>query len=217
MRRSFLFSIAFLFSSTAAIAGESTTIPLNQIWAYTMPGARDIRDLDVAPAERPGLGLLESILESSFHRADKRNFKDISRPGFAVAGSGRSALRAAHPVFADVAKPYKEFSTDEEVTIVFFSEPLSRYGVQIQHVKRTDKQVEIQYQLKPSIDGTNMTNFALIPLGKLPAGEYHVELKQSRRKLKPVEAKLGFKALDEEWSRDYLCKPFTFSVVGKRE
>jgi hypothetical protein len=196
---------------------KSTTIPLDKIWAYEMPGTRNILDLDGASKERPGDGLLRSINESDFRRAAQMKFKGAARPGFAVSGSERAALRAAHAVFVDGAKLRTAFSPDEEITIVFFSVPMSRYRVRIQEVRRKLNEIEIQYQLEPSIDGRNFENFSLIPLGKMPAGKYHVEMVQVPRELKPVESKLGLKALDKDWSRNFLCKPFSFTVAENRE
>jgi hypothetical protein len=60
-------------------------------------------------------------------------------------------------------------------------------------------------------------NLALIPLGKLPLGKYNVAMTQLPREQKPVEIKAGFKPLDKEWSRNFLSKPFNFTVAEKRE
>jgi hypothetical protein len=210
---------ATLFGQAIAESADdkSQTIPLDKIWAYEMPGTRDIRDLDVAQKEQQGLSLLNSIGVSSFRRAERMGFKEIARPGFVVSGSGRSALRAASAVFIDGVKPRERFSPDDEITIVFFSEPFSKYRVRIKQVKQTAKEVEFLYQLEPSIEGRNFTNFALIPLGKLPAGTYRVEMRQSPHELTPVEKMYRFKSLDEEWSRNFLCKPFCFTVAGTRK
>jgi hypothetical protein len=117
-----------------------------------MPGTRDLTKLDVATdssEERPQKTLLSSIIESWVNRSNRLDFKDVARPGFAVAGSDRSALRAAYAVFVDGAKPRDKFSPDEVITLVFFSESAAGNYVRIVQVERKDNRVEIQYRLKP--------------------------------------------------------------------
>ncbi|HVT28176.1 MAG TPA: hypothetical protein VHE81_09180 [Lacipirellulaceae bacterium] len=196
---------------------KPTTIPLNQIWAYEMPGTRNILELDVASKNQDARRIVSSITESSFGRAAKRKFKDLARPGFAVTGTGNTALRAAHAVLVVGAKPRTEFSTNDEITLIFFSELVSRCLVQIHKVERTGDQIEILYELKPDIGGLNFTNFALIPLGKLPAGKYEVKMRQLPHELTTAEIKYHYKPLDEKWSRNFLCKPFNFTVAKKGE
>jgi hypothetical protein len=54
-------------------------------------------------------------------------------------------------------------------------------------------------------------NFALIPVGNLPVGKYEVELTQIPTKQQFVA--LGYKRIDENWSRQFLCKRFSFRVA----
>jgi len=56
-------------------------------------------------------------------------------------------------------------------------------------------------------------DFALIPVGKLSPGRYHVTLTQI-----PMsnESKATFhRSLDEEWSKRFLCKPFFFNITDE--
>jgi hypothetical protein len=192
------------------------TVPLDQMWAYQMPGTGDIEKLNKSvPADELDMRLMHAVLELSFERAARSKFSNAPRPGFAVAGNGRSALHAAIAVFLDWGARRVKFSSEDEITIVFFSEFISRYPVQIREVERKDNRIEVQYELVPDINWSSHINLALIPLGKLPAGEYRIELRQLPRKLKPVEVKLGFQELDKEWSRNFLCKPFSFKVEAK--
>jgi len=203
-------------------SAETKEIPLGQIWAYEMSGTREIEALSKnVPADELDMRLMNAVLELSYHRAEGMKFKDVARPGFAVPGNGRSALHAALAVFIDWGAHREEFSSDDEITIVFFSEPLSRYQVQIREVKREDHEIEIRYELEQSISermtGSSFVNFALIPLGKLPVGEFRVKMSQLPRELTPDEIKVGFKPLDKEWSRNFLSKPFSFTVTEKLE
>ena len=75
---------SILFSWSSAIA-DAQTIPLDQIWAYEMPGTRDIAELSKTPQDR----LVDDIFMAQFSGADRMFFKNVARPGFAVAGIGR--------------------------------------------------------------------------------------------------------------------------------
>ena len=132
----------------------------------------------------------------------------------AVAGSGRATLQAAHAIFVGGQKPRDKFSSDEDVSIVFRTSGAA-YRIRLQQIHRKGNEIEIRYQLDPSVDKRYFDNFALIPLGKLAAGKYCVEMRQIPHEPTPVETKYGFKPLDEEWSRNFLCKPFSFSVTRK--
>jgi hypothetical protein len=200
---------------------KSTTIPLDKIWAYEMPGTRDIRGLDTVSKTEPAKGLVGPIVRSWMMRFESLRPEEIkskswARSGFVVPGSGHAALQAAYAIFVRGEKARTSFLPDEEITIVFFSEPPSKYRVIFQQIQRKGNEIEIRYQLEPSISGRNFDNFALIPLGRLSAGKYCVEMHQVPRELKPVEAKLGLKPLNEEWGLNFLCKTFRFSVAKKR-
>lgn len=219
--------VALLINSFvfAQVRGESPsekskTIPLGEIWAYKMPGARDIFDLDKKGKDKPGGGLVGSTLRSSMLRLDEvrpeqLKAKNWARSGFAVSSSGRAALQATHAVFVTGEKPRNSFLPDEEITIVFFSEPAGGNHVRIQQVVRKGERIEIQYRLEPYLESYVSQSLALIPLGRLPIGKYHVEAHQLPREEK--FSKWGLKLLDEEWSREALCKSFSFTISNKRE
>lgn len=212
-----LISILFSQVSGEPPGDKSKSIPLDKIWAYEMPGARDITTLEKSLNERADKGPLWLIYESMVLRAGKLKYKDLARPAFAVSGGDCSALRAAQSVLVDGTKPRKTFSKDEELTIVFFSEPVSKYRVRVGQVARTDNEVRIDYQLEAGVYGQDYHNFALIPVGKMSIGKYQVNMRQLPHEQTPIEIKKGFKPLDKEWSNNYLSAPFRFSVAEKRE
>ena len=196
-------------AQTGKAESEEVTIPLEEIWAYGMPGTRKIEEI----ARLSDMRSLGPIFESWFNRAEKLKFKNVTGPGFAVSGSGRSALQAALAVFMGKEKRRRVFTPKDEVTIVFFSEPPGGNHVRIEQVQRDDNHIEIQYWLEPYTEQTVTQDLALIPLGKLPAGKYEVEMRQLPRD--HIFIKLGYKPLDEDWSRKLLCKPFKFVVADK--
>jgi hypothetical protein len=193
---------------------EEGIIPLDRIWAYEMPGTRDIKSIsDNKPLDQLDARLLGAALELAYYRSEDLNFKDVARSGFAVAGNGRRALHAALAVFLDWEVRRDKFSPEDEIAVVFFSEPISRYRVQIREVNRIGNEIDIRYELAPSESRQSYTNFAVIPLGKLSVGKYNVDIQQLPREQTVAEAKLGRKPLDDEWSREFLCKPFSFHVT----
>jgi len=207
--------VVLLFACAMANAQDEQpkgkTIPLDQIWANRMPGTIEIEDA----AKLADLRRLGSIFESWSLRAERMKFKDIARTGFTVSGSGESALQAALAAFVEAGKPRRKFSPDDEVTIVFFSEPYGGNHVRLEQVERKGDHIEIQYRLEPYFERTLSETFALIPLGKLPVGVYHVEMRQLPREQKFIE--LGFEPLNKEWSGKVLCKSFSFTVSEKGE
>ncbi|MEX2309520.1 MAG: hypothetical protein WD738_18105 [Pirellulales bacterium] len=218
MKRSFLIGAALLLSTSAVAVvpnEQPRTIPLDKIWAYKMPGTRDLQGLDKDDPTKSGQRQVAAISESLILRAEDLKWENISRPGFAVPGTGLPALRAAHSILVEGKKPLDAFPPNEEITIVFFSELAPGNKVQIQEVTREGESVVIRYQLKPHVGRMQRSlNLALIPLGKLPGGKYTVGLEQTTRDQKFI--KLGFKPVDKQWSRDFLCKPFSFNVTANR-
>jgi hypothetical protein len=191
-----------------ANAGEPEQIPLDQIWAYEMPGTQSITDL----AEPHDEMFWEALMESWFGRASRLKFKNVARFGFVVPGDGLSALRIALAVFIQDGPFRGKLTTGEGVTLVFFSEPGGRYRPQIRQIRRKQDTIEILYWLQPELGGYP-PSLALIPLGKLPAGKYDVHMLQVARELHDFELELGFKPLDKEWSRNFVCKPYSFTVA----
>jgi len=190
---------------------ETVKIPLDQIWAYKMPGTRKIEKF----AGLADLKLLGSIFESQVLRAERLKFKDVARPGFAVSGSGQVALRAAHAVFVKGKTPRAEFSPNDQIVIVFFSEPHGGNQVRIEQVERQGDHIEIQYRLEPYFERSLSETFALIPLGKMTVGKYRVEMRQLPREQKFIH--WGYQPLDKKWSCEVLCRAFNFIVTEKRE
>ncbi len=197
---------------------ETVVIPLDQIWAYKMPGTRPMnaflqRGVYVTP-EGSLLGEIRRALVQEPVKGTSRpiQWKD-AKPGFAVLGTGMDALREAHAVLVKKQEPRKSFPVDTEITLVFFSYDAGSY-VHLHRVDRQDNVVEIRYQFVPhySLDGSE--HFALIPLGKLPAGKQRVNVIQSPLQQKHVD-KFGVQPLRTEWGRRIVCKSFSFLVTDQ--
>lgn len=215
-------SFAFGFVATVLLVGiaqaeppkkdfETVTVPLDKIWAYNMPGTRDIQDLCKKDEPAKGQSLFARLTEASVLRMDKLKGKPTPRPGFAVVGSDLEALRGAHAVLAEAKESRSDFPSDSEITLVFFSEPISAH-VHVRKVDRHGSDIEISYALDPYVERRVSTAFAMIPVGKLPDGTFKVSMRPlGRTKLLEYEDK----DRDERWGRDYVCKSFSF-VVGSK-
>jgi hypothetical protein len=192
-----------------------TEIPLNRIWALRMPGTKNVEDLE---PEHHGKNLrslpqeeqLEHLTQSLTYQIpqvinDKPQDQPIG-PGFVVVGTGRVALENVK-VALDTAPP-KTLPANEDLTLFFYSRFLGSY----MHVKRVTRNVNnividfvfVSHGLK------TMTNhFALIPLGKLPVGDYHVEIVPSIANRSGV---VHDPARAASFAKEYVCQPFSFSV-----
>jgi hypothetical protein len=101
--------------------------------------------------------------------------------------------------------------TDEQLSLVFFSLASDGYRINLRQVSRHGDKIQVQYQLEPYAERVVSVSFALIPIGELPVGIYQVEMKQIPTKQEFVA--LGYKPLDNDWTRRFVCKPFSINVV----
>jgi hypothetical protein len=155
--------------------------------------------------------IVESLLAKS---AAVRRKSEEAGPGFAVAGSGLEALRNVHAILVKGDERLQVFSTNQAISILFFSHTASGNRVHVRHVERTNREIMIQFRLMPYFEKNLSLSLALIPIGKLPAGEYRVEMVQLPVERKYVE--MGIKPLDKNWAKMFVCKSFSFSVKDRK-
>jgi hypothetical protein len=133
-----------------------------------------------------------------------------ARPGFAVLGNGKEALREAHAVLVNGKKPRKEFSAGSEISLVFFSKVFDYY-VHLDKVEQRDSKITINYFFVPH-RGNGSAHFALIPLSEMPTGEVRVNLVRSPlTEAKATEANV-FPPPDSTLDPIVVCRPFSFEV-----
>jgi hypothetical protein len=179
---------------------ETVTIPLDQTWAYNMPGTQDVYDLN---SQSPLV--YEIRVATGFPPKDKD-----ANPGFAVPGEGLDALREAHAVFVEEKTRRDTFSANSEISAVFFALEARRY-VHLHKVERQGNNISIYYRFIPHETEETNRYFALIPLGRLPIGNYRVKVIRS-----PMEQKyadIGFRPLNDDVARRVVCRSFSFSVA----
>lgn len=169
-----------LLLSDVAVA-ETTTeqskaqeIPLDQIWAYHMPGTRDVREVDPLRKETNGVKHFPTVDGISRFLSRERRERDKAGPVFVVEGVDKTALLK---VLSSLTKPARVFPPDTDLSLVFYSYLSGRY-VHIESVERLNQVITVKYQRIAHPTDESTTHFALIPLGKLPEGMYHIDIKQ---------------------------------------
>jgi len=179
-------------------------IPFDQIWASYVRGTRDIRNLDWKGLENPTLS------------AGSLNFlsllgKDRAEPGFAVAGKGQDALVAAHKKLPEGEKPSNVLPVGTEISVVYFSNAYT-IGINLNRVERRGNIIDVRYRFDAGGSDAGSNGLALIPLGKLPVGEYRVNMIEAFS-----EVNQGLSALDLVGAHLRVCQSFSFSLVDSIE
>lgn len=164
-------------------------IPLKDIWAYRMPGTRnmdasfvlvggDEKKREYVAPEGRLLNEIGRVLVSGPQKPA------LARPGFPVRGQGMDALREAHAVL-NGRKPTNSLKPGVEVSLVFFTY-WSAQDIHLVRVEQRTNIVQITYRRPPPVLMGNVAQFpegetehiALIPIGKLPKGAYQVYVKE---------------------------------------
>lgn len=210
-----LVSLSALPGRAVDDGAESVEIPLKEVWGFRMPGTQPIRagmvdDPAGGPMRWPSqeARLMEEIRRSLRIRRLNGNIQP-SAPGFAVSGKGLGTLHQVHDVLVAGMEPTGSLSLKEEVTVVFFSYDFSKY-VQMTHVELSGKQLEINFQYGVHTSKNLSCHLALIPLGKLPPGEYHVAINRARLAEKSKAGRSP--EVIRERDAQVICQPFSFVV-----
>jgi hypothetical protein len=209
MRLNLVFAIAI--SSASCVVGEEKTIevPLRSIWAAGMPGTRSVYEIDpeIAQAIRdiPSDDTRDAkVTVLAYKMRDKslvhQFFGSLSSlprdkqpaKGFAVSGTGQEALKKLAIARLDNGPDVLPVG---EVSLVFFARQAPE-SVHLEKVTRCEGNVEISYRLASRDTFVKSEHFALIPLGKLPAGTYKVDITTERKR--PATRSV--------------CRPFSFTV-----
>jgi hypothetical protein len=199
----------FNFTVDAASKNETqsqgqTLIPLRDVWGYDMPKTRDASQLDSLKSNggtsHPIINSLTRIISERFKRNDKAG------PAFVVQGTGKSALENMLTAFEDEPPRYVPHRTD--VSLIFYTR-LSGYFVHLESIERVDNRFIVTYRFVEHPSRNLSFHFALIPLGKMSAGTYEIEMKQAA----PIDD-AGRRITLEQDLNWVVCQNATFYVEG---
>jgi hypothetical protein len=200
---------------------DTVTIPLDRVWANGMHGCRSVYDLvpegqraDFTERFTRPIGLsLSADSSSRWPREDQ-----IAGPGFAVSGTSLEALEALYEIMVKDKPPRTEFSTDDEISLVFLMYQFGSYA-QIQQIERRGTDFEIRWRFVRPINKILTGYFALIPVGKLPDGHHRVCMKQQplgveleSREYGDLKNSSAEIERDLAWGRRFVGGDFSFEV-----
>lgn len=137
---------------------------------------------------------------------------DMTDQGFAVLGEGRDSLQGIYDVLVKGAPPIEQFPIGTAISVVFFAPP--SLPVRLDRVERTTDNITIRYVLLSNGQSYSPWHLSIIPLGKLPAGKYEVEMVRSSEKEKALNQR-GFPPVPPGSERRIICRPFSFVVSEK--
>lgn len=154
-------------------------IPLDTIWSEGMEGTRDVRELDANPRDvRSPTRTIRNWLR--LQRGPLRDPPLGGKPvasGFVVLGTDERALKMAREKIGQPRKDTDGFLADSDVSIVVYGIPIGG-RLQIASVDRLDSVVTVSYRIVPEKNPDKSGQYAIIPVGKLAAGEYDVRMVQ---------------------------------------
>lgn len=188
-------------SVIAAEPVEPAEIPLEEIWAYRMPGTKDINELNEPDSKEPFVEKVLLQIRNSWHH----------RSGMAVQGEGRVALDNLYRIRTE-RLPRNTVESNSPVSLVIYTRGTKEH-VHLESVSRLGDKFTIRYRLEPTHAQETGSTIALIPVGKLEAGIYKVALERL-----PLEQKYtdrGFREPPREWINN-ICRSFSFSVTDAR-
>lgn len=207
-------------------AEEAVEIPLSEIWAYNMPGTRDVRELEPETYGHESKSLTEAEQFKRFNSSiiqkirrtlvlapnENRQGNYITRPpgnGFVVEGIDKAALTKAHAVLAEGQEPRSSYPAGSQLSIVFYSLEAGSY-VHLTSVKKQGNKVSLRFQFVSHFTSDASSHFALIPVTDLPLGRIKVEVFQEPIKTPHQKSEKPTVYLD--WQDQVICKAFSFTI-----
>jgi len=196
-----LWAAAVVPWAAIVMAESPKEISLDQIWAYAIPGTRNVRDLepkvdlkaladqlkDKSPDERDQWLKAELTRRSDVLKIlkvlNRRPVPDgKSGPAFIVIGTGKVALQNAQKVFSDGRAESGEtmrtsFPPNTDLSLVWYSHMCGHYA-RLVPVELSPGVITVKYRFVSHQKGMMAAYFALIPVGSLSQGTYEVKIEQ---------------------------------------
>lgn len=193
-----------ILTQKTSMTNSARLIPLQDIWAWDMPGTRPLNRTETGnllPSNSPELILLSEIISTL--TSTPNNFTPDQC--FAVEGEGKNALQEAHAVIVKKQAKKTSFSQDQKISLVFFSYPFNSY-VHLVRVEQQDQSLQIFYRFVTHRTRQMTVHIALIPVNLSASGNTQVEIKSQ-----PATGNIagGW----EQWEQKIICRPFNFNVT----
>jgi hypothetical protein len=141
---------------------ETVEIPLKDIWAYNMPGTRDINEFGSPKAAD---SLVEKVIQ-----AINETWHD--HEGVVVEGVGRAALERLYES-RNTPKGLNSVSVKVPLTIAFYAKSMG-WRIRLDSVSKRGNIITVRYRPVPTQTRMSRATLALIPIGELPPGKYRV-------------------------------------------
>ena len=214
-----------------------TTIPLDRVLGNGLRGLRALEpDLMVYLDTREKLrefaspdaraGLLVRANLSLVWRIERAmgtlHNQGLAIPGFAVEGTDRSVLWGIHRVLVSRQPPCERFTAGDELSLVFYTRPLTP-AVGLDRIEKYSHSFLIRYRLIDHGLPAMRWRLAIIPVGRLPVGEYRINLSgrwstdrhlSDLRRIDPRFESTANPPVEPEFAARHVCHPFRFDVVG---
>lgn len=184
-------------SGTTTPEPKTVTIPLDTVWGLRIPRTQDLEKL---LQDNESTTLLQPLLDHI-----RKTWDDDH--GLASQGTGRTVLQQffRHEFDDSERAPLVD---DRPVSVILYTRFLAGY-LELASVQRTGFEIVVSYRFIPHQTTDASQHIAIIPLGKLPKGEYSVRVNRA-----PIEKKLrdaGRREPPDVWGKR-VTAPFTFSV-----
>jgi len=226
--------IGFVVLLSASVAAEppkeqagTVTIPLDQVSGIGPRGLRALEPDLLIYRDTPekwekystpeGIAEIKRLSAKSLVLPIEKAMQDLPRgkdatvgPGFAVRGSGRTALPGTYDVLVKGDKPEDRFPAGTEVSVVFYAR--SGPPLRFDRIERSGNAIEIRYMLISQGLAYSRWHLSLIPLGKLPPGTYHVDMNRATENESSFNQR-GFPPIKSGVETNYVCRPFSFSII----
>lgn len=211
--------LALFFYCSLSYAEKAVEIPLNEVWA-NMSSRYMLAAKQLAKLEPEYFGRRENrrgpftdSMTNQIQKALSAEFppKSIMKPGLVVMGKGREALEYTYAVLVKGQPTQDKFPKGSEISAVFFTRVIGyMHLMQIQRVGNT---ITISYCLEPTASNAIVSaKIAIIPLGKLPPGEYRVNIRGFSKE--PDDRNSDCESIPDDRMKKLICQPFEFSIAG---
>jgi hypothetical protein len=218
LSRSFLIvgltALLSLIATRAQADGDppSTEIPLDQIWAYEMPGTRNVRLLE--PHMRVDDPLFkESYLKSAVREISRYLSINIPPAGemagsaFVVVGTDGEALENARRSIRERGARNQIAPKDTDLSLVVYGF-VTGWHPRVISVEKQQTTIVVKYQFVAPLEESHGGKlFALIPIGKFTEGTVNVRIEE----VPPVDSK-GRRVESRKDFERLVCGSYSFKV-----